>query len=245
MLQEEHELQLQRCAGSYRRRSPSTAPNRCSTPSSGEPELDPMFLTVPFQLGIFYDCVTPSAVRRLSPVWGGRGRTPRHHNSLPNSAGPGGRGRTCPGCSRGGPAVIPTPFYPCPFSICHTALRAPSQARAARRGLSRRGGVEGGWAEERCLWGGASPPCPRWLRGRRGGAVRALPAGPPRTGQRLHLAAFGARTEGSPGPQPPPPAPRTSPRGRAARGPPGHGSNAPLPRSLTKLSPQAASGHST
>lgn len=184
--------------------------------------MDPMFLTVPFQLGIFYDCVTPSAVRRLSPVWGGRGRTPRHHNSLPNSAGPGGRGRTCPGCSRGGPAVIPTPFYPCPFSICHTALRAPSQARAARRGLSRRRGVEGGGRLRSDVCGGGIAPVSPVAEGEaRGGLSVPCPRGRPAPANdsilQLSVLARRAPPARSPPPQPRGPPPEAGLRG----GPPG------------------------
>lgn len=184
--------------------------------------MDPMFLTVPFQLGIFYDCVTPSAVRRLSPVWGGRGRTPRHHNSLPNSAGPGGRGRTCPGCSRGGPAVIPTPFYTLPILHLPHSPASPQPSPGSTAGAFKEGrGGGGGRLRSDVCGGGIAPVSPVAEGEARGGLSVPCPRGRPAPANdsilQLSVLARRAPPARSPPPQPRGPPPEAGLRG----GPPG------------------------
>lgn len=154
---------------------------------------------------------TLSGEEALPGVGGGGGGHPGTTTRCPTRRGP--AGGAAPARGAAGAALLSSRlhFIPCPFSICHTALRAPSQARAARRGLSRRGGVEGGWAEERCLWGGASPPCPRWLRGRRGGGCPCPARGAAPHRPTTPSCSFRCSHGGLPRPAAPPPSPEDLP----------------------------------
>lgn len=206
LLQKEHELQLQRRTGSYRIRSPSTAPNGRSTPASEEPESDPTFLKVPFTTrDILRPRDTLSDEENL-PTGSGAGiGHPGTTTRCPTRRGP--AGGAAPARGAAGTALLSSRLHFIPaHSPFATRPREPPVKPGRRGGSFRRRG-----AEERCSWGGIARRAP----GGRGEPWGLSVPCPPRTGQRLHLAAFGARTEGSPGPQPPGPSPEAgAPRAR-------------------------------